>query len=439
MELRLAASIFDPQWGVVLASFLFCLVVLLTARSPKAQLFSPWRMFLLANVGGLGISFLRLDRLMSPWAPETWLVWGLAVFAYSCGAWIAHLLPMAGGGGNPAPDDPGRERMLMLALSVPFLVALAGGLATVGTFPVFAREPEVARGAFAFHAPWSGWFFGSVVLVFLFGARVVARGGPRVWRYHALLWGVLLCQMLTGIRGAALFGFFCLASQWEMVRGKVPVAKVLAGVAFFLFLFTGVAILRMGDALKFTKQVPLGTVASIVAGPPYIYIANCYWNLDHGIREILAGNGHPTTWGFSVTAGIWDALGVGGDIGKSLGYESVFNERSAKNASLNTFSFVWPLYKDGGIPFVVLFCVVWGWVAEFLHRLAIRTRSTLWQILSTYLTFASLFSFFALYFIVGSYLMFFLFAIALAFLLERATGSAVGRTIQPAESTAKNS
>lgn len=426
MELSLAASHFDPDWVVVSVSGLVCLLVVASSRFTGGKLFSPWRMFLLANVGGLGISFLRMNPLMDEWAAETWMIWGLAILGYCAGSWITHLIPMPAGPpeGHGGADGATatQERAMFVLVSVPFFIAILGGLATIGTFPVFAAEPELARGQFAFHAPWSGWFLGASMLSFLFGARVLATGGRGVWVYHVLFWVVVALQMLTGIRGAALFGFFCLASQWELLRGRVPVAKVAMGLGLFFVLFVGVALLRMGDAIRFARGIPLETIVGLVFGPPYTYIANCFWNLDFGIREILSGSGHPGTWGFSITQGIWDAFGVGGDVAKSLGFDTVFNESSAKREDLNTFSFVWPLFKDGGLPFVALFSLVWGLAAELIHRIAERgSRST--GLVSTYLTFASLFSFFALYFVVGSYLVFFAITAVLAIALHRAEAS----------------
>jgi oligosaccharide repeat unit polymerase len=231
---------------------------------------------------------------------------------------------------------------------------------------------------------------------------------------------MILCQMLTGIRGVALFGIFYLASQYEMVRGRLPLLRIIMGVAAFMLAFIGVALLRMSDVLQAAAGVPLPVLLKFAIRPPYVYIANCYWNLDWGIRCMLDGTGHPTTWGFSTTAGIWDAFGVGQDIGKSLGFETVFHEKSAKVEGFNTFSFVWPLYKDGGIPWVAMFSLAWGFVASLLHRLAMARRTFGWQIISSYLTFASLFSFFALYFIVGSYLVYLLPLLAIAIALDRA-------------------
>lgn len=422
MELSLAATHFEPDWVVVSGASLVCLFVVASSRLTGGKLFCPWRMFLLANAGGLGISFLGMNPLMEPWATETWLVWGLAVLGYCVGSWITHLVPMsnpgAGGSVVVAASTTTSERRLFVVVTIPFLLAILGGLAAIGTFPVFAEEPELARGQFAFHAPWSGWFLGASMLSFLFGARVLATGGVGVWVYHVLFWTVVALQMLTGIRGAALFGFFCLASQWELLRGKVPMAKIAMGLGLFFVLFIGVALLRMGDAVRFARGIPLETILGVVFGPPYTYIANCFWNLDHGIREVVSGTGHPSTWGFSLTQGIWDAFGVGGDVAKSLGFDTVFNESSAKKKDLNTFSFVWPLFKDGGLPLAVLFPLAWGFCAELVHRLAERGSRSL-GLVSSYLTFASLFSFFALYFVVGSYLVFFAITVVLTIALHR--------------------
>jgi len=433
VAVSLAASQFDPDWTVVCVSTALCATVLGSVRLTKGSLFSPWRMFLLANLGGLAIAHLRLHKLMTPWALETWIVWSSAVAAFSAGAWVSHLV----GFGPPSRAGAWREpqhrleRLVFLLISLPYLFSVAGGVLAVGTFPVFASDPERARTLFAFHAPWSAWFLSSCLLIFPFGARVLARGGKGVLWHHVLFWSIFAMQMLSGIRGPALFGLFCLASQWELMRKGIPLLKVVVGVGLFLALFIGVALLRLGDAVHLAKGIPTETLVSLVVGPPYIYVANCYWNLDHGIREILAGVGHPSTWGFSVTQGMWDILGVGDGIAKSLGFDSIFNETSAKRMDLNTFSFVWTLYKDGGIPFAVLFSAAWGFVTELLHRMAAKGDDSV-GILSTYLGFAALFSFFSLYFVVGGYMVFLVLAILLISGIRRASAAPGADSAEPA-------
>lgn len=409
---------FAPNWFLVITCGLVCLGILIGSQRGTGRLFTPLRMFLLANIGGLGIAFLGLDKRMTPWSTDTWIVWIAGVAGYVLGAGFAHLARMDGGDSGPPPAD-GLERRLFLLSLVPFCLSILGGVRAVGTFPVFAAEPEEARKLFIFHSFWAGWALAFSMLAFIFGARVIALGGRRVWIYHILFWGVIVGQMLSGIRGVALFGFFCLASQWEFLRGRIPVLKIALGVFLFMAMFIGVAVLRLGDMVQFTGKIPASTIAWVLASPPYIYIANCYWNLDHGVREVVMGAGHPSTWGFSVTRGFWDVVGVGEPIGKSLGFETVFHERSAKVISLNTFSFTWPLYKDGGIPFVALFSLVWGFGATVLHRIAVHGRSAGAQLVSTYLTFASLFSFFALYFVVGTYLVFLALLVLLCILMAR--------------------
>lgn len=420
MDLNLQVQ-FRPEWGIVLLGALLCLVVLVSGLRSGNSLFTPLRLFLLANVGGLSIAYLRLDPRMTMWSMETWVVWLLAVSGYAVGSLFSKFAVPAPTKSPPrGPADIRVERGLLLLVSIPFFLAILGGVNAVGTLPVLAGDPEIARRHFVFFAPWAGWALGAAMLVFPLGARVLALGGPGVWKYHILFWVVVLLQLASGIRGPALFGFFCLASQWELGRGRIPLVRIAAGFSLFMALFILVAILRLGDAIHFTSKVPLSTILQVVASPPYVYIANCYWNLDFGIREILQGVGHPATWGFATSSGILDAIMVGGDIGKSLGFESVFNEKSAKVASLNTFSFVWPLYKDGGIPWATSFSLVWGFAASALHRIALLKKTSGWFMVSSFLTFASLFSFFALYFVVGSYLVFFALMILIAILLEKA-------------------
>ncbi|HOX52709.1 MAG TPA: O-antigen polymerase [Fibrobacteria bacterium] len=412
--MKLPESIFHPQWGITLAAVSACVLIVASKKATGGKMFSPWRMLMLSNVGGIGIYYLGMDSLMSDWAPETWLIWGLALFAYTAGSWASRFVELPRGASAAAEHSPDRDRSILLACSVPYFIAIAGGLATLGTFPVFAKDPELARGAFAFHAPWSGWFMGSCMLIFLFGARVLAKGGKGVWAYHLLFWSVVMLQMLTGIRGPTLFAFFSLAYQWELHRGSVPLFKVATGLLVFLVLFIGIALLRQGDAIQFTKNIPMSTIVAVVVGPPYAYVSNNFWNLDHGVREYLIGLGHPTTYGFSLTQGIWDIFGSGTDLAKSFGFDTSFNESSAKVRSYNTFNFVWPLFKDGGVVLVALFSAAWGFVTELLHRTAVRTPYYAAQILAPYLAFASLFSFFTLYFIIGSYLVFLAIALVIA-------------------------
>ncbi len=432
----LSTSLFQPIWSVVIPAILICVLVAGSATLLGGQIFAPWRMFLLSNVGGLGIAFLRMHPMMTPWAAETWIVWLLAILSYSVGAWSAQLVPIPKANLITSAQSANADRRIFIASCIPFFIAVAGGLLTLGTFPVFAKEPEVARASFAFYAPWSGWFFSSSMLVYLFGARVIAKGGRGVWIHHVLFWSVVLLQMLTGIRTPVLFGFFCLAYQWEIHRGRIPILKIAAGVFLFLVLFIAVALLRQGDAMNFAREIPISTVAAVIVGPPYIYIANNFWNLDHGITQIAMGLGHPSTWGLSSTQGIWDMFGVGMELTRSFGFDTIYNERSSKETSLNTFGFIWPLFKDGGIPFVTIVSLIWGGVAELLHKMAQRLKHPTALTLSPFVAFASLLSFFMFHFFVGAFLVFMLIAllIAMAQGVRSSKSATATRAVHPEES-----
>lgn len=400
----------DPSWwgvGIGLA-----MVASAFARKRGASLFSPARIFLLTHGTALAVSFLNLHDGMSPWGPAMWLVYPGAVLAFLAGcASFSAVRP------DPAPSQPPRsvDWFGILVLVSPFLIALVAGVTIarirLGGFPLFSESPEVARRAFvsstaltplgvSFHVLLVAVF--SYMIVFGTGRFVRATG----WLGFLLAGAIIL---VLGIRNPFLMQIFVLVALWDLGRARLRLAWLTAVGTAFMVVFVAVAWIRSGMDFDGGR---IGAILAFLADPKildlafrpiYVYIANNFWNLDFGLGQVAMGGGHPTTWGASSSEAIFSFIGFSQDFCERMGWDTFLNESSQKVQGLNTFTYIWPLFKDGGVFLVLGFSWLWGASMTWLYRKAL-VGDGFDKLLYAYLLFSVAFSFFAFYYQVGTYL-----------------------------------
>jgi oligosaccharide repeat unit polymerase len=234
------------------------------------------------------------------------------------------------------------------------------------------------------------------------------------WKIRAAGWGMFLSAgaivLLMGIRNPFLMQVFVLVALWDLGRSRLKLWRLGVVGGGFMILFVLVALVRSGVDLSPDSLLAMGKFAqrSEVFGmafkPIYVYIANNFWNLDFGVARIAQGGGHPPTWGASSLEAIFALMGISADLCERMGWDTFLNESNMKVHGLNTFTYLWPLYKDGGMFLALGFSWAWGAGMTWLYRKAVA-GDPFDKLIYAYLLFAVGFSFFALYAQVGTYLL----------------------------------
>lgn len=369
----------------------------------KETLFTPLRIYLLSLAATLGIASLRMNPAMTPFHTLTWVVLIGSSVTFGVGCLIAGL-------GQPLvvrPLDIGRFRdrpVILLLLTLFGLLVLASmqSLNAFGSWPLFAKSPEEARAVFVFYSTWGMWSYGHETVLLTLAPALVFFSRTNWIRVGAMVVFVaaFVIQMLIAIRNPFLLSVFVWLALWDLGVRRLKIRAILLATFGFFSLFTVIAFMRAKVIKSIFSSTEEGSPLYRMFLPIYNYVANNYWNLDNS----LAKWGHVAEPNYQYGMGFlfrgllqpFMSYPMPNNLGwKSLSYEKV--------SSLNTHTYHWYLWQDGGIFLVLLFPFVWGWASTMLYRKAVGSGNPMLLYLYAYTLFPVAFTFFAFYFSIGSY------------------------------------
>lgn len=393
---------FDPDVPVVLSCVGICAVILVQARVTRQTLFTPLRMYLLTQAATLGIAYLRMSPAMSPLRPVTWgvLIGSAITFSVGC---------MAANYGTVRAirrfDRDSLRPMLPFLMLIGFFLLLIlssmDSLATYGEWPIFSKDPETDRTKFVFLSTWGMWAFGHETVLLTLSTFLILFAKPLWLRITAgfILTISFAIEILIGIRNPLLLAVFVALCLWDIgVRRLKTRIIVMAGSAF-LMVFILVAFLRARVIQSLFKTTEEGSPLERMFLPVYSYIANNYWNLDNSLEKWHTFSSPPYQYGLGMLHGFLQPF-IRISTPDENGWLLLSKE---KTGGLNTLTYHWNVWQDGGIILTLVFPFFWGWTMTRLYQYCESTRNLFALYLYSYLLFPVAFSFFSFYFVIGSY------------------------------------
>lgn len=393
---------FDPNVPVVLACAGICAVILGQARLSKESLFTPLRMYLLTQAGTLGIAHLRMNPAMTPLRSVTWAVLIGSAISFAIGCLIANY-------GAPATRRQFIRENLRPAVPFSFLAILFGflllasyaSLSVYGKWPVFSGDPETDRGLFVFHSTWGMWSFGhetilltlSVFLIF-FSRNLWIRISSSI-----ILVFSFAIQVLIGIRNPLLFAVFVALCMWDLGVSRLKTRVIALAGSGFLMVFIVVAFLRAKVIASLFRTTEEGSPLQRMFLPIYTYISNNYWNLDNSLEKWDKFAAPAFQYGLGMVQGLLLPI-VRIPTAEESGWLLLTKE---KTPGLNTLTYHWVIWQNGGMILTILFPLFWGWAMSRLYRTTQASSNLLVLYLYAYLLFPIAFGFFSFYFVIGSY------------------------------------
>lgn len=398
----------------------------------KSDFFSPVRLYVFFHATTLGIAFLALDRLMTPFQPFTWLVYLGSGACYITGVVSMNLLRGLRGSQISRPIELAaynwrRHFLFSFILFALFVWGMFYAYHGSGGFPLTSKHKLVALKHF-FAVNWTASMMlsqGGVVMALFF--MVLYRPGrlPKLFRISFWLMtaaGVLFAYALSRI-GFMFFAIFALVFYHQAIR-RISMIKMSS---FFFLLITAflvttyLKIAEIGD--KYSLDLTSPKALKIALRMPYNYVANNYWNLDFALNPENYRDRHPTTYGFTQASGLLDMIVLpGGNIGPSLreggGYEDPFHVPSIKRMGLNTMTYQWGLYKDFGLVGVFLLPYLFGMAFSFLYWRVREAPTLLNAAVYAFLAFVVSFSWFSAMWEIASFVFGFLYLAGCCYLCQ---------------------
>lgn len=393
---------FDPNVPVVIACAGICAVTLAQARLSRESLFTPLRMYLLTQAGTLGIAYLRMNPAMTPLRAVTWAVLIGSAISFSIGCLAANY-------GSPPVQRPFDRDKLRPAMPFGFLASLFGllilaslaSLSVYGKWPVFSGDPETDRGLFVFHSTWGMWSFGHETILLTLSVFLIFFSKPLWMRISSsvILAISFAIQILIGIRNPLLFAVFVALCMWDLGVNRLKTRVIALAGSGFLMVFVVVAFLRAKVIASLFRTTEEGTPFQRMFLPIYTYISNNYWNLDNSLEKWDKLAAPSFQYGLGMIQGILLPI-VRIPTAEENGWLSLTRE---KTLGLNTLTYHWVIWQNGGMLLTILFPLFWGWAMTRLYRTCQASSNLLVLYLYAYLLFPIAFGFFSFYFVIGSY------------------------------------
>lgn len=343
--------------------------------------FTPWFLVVAAQVGGVSIYYLGLHLLFSDLQPMTWAILAGFVFCFLSGCFVmSRLVPASNG--MPVGSDVVQEGLLSAILPVLVALVLFGlllGHHRAGGWPMFLKEKDLARMAFA-GIPWYGSFaFQAITATGFYGFLFAMDGNRRRkiagWVCVALVFWVGLA---VGMRGYLIFFSVLALAAWDARRNPISPVKLFLAVAVILSVFLAVFLFRF-RTVAFTSladHLPIQEKLRLIVTPLYVYFANNFWNLDSALQKLATSQELIASPGYWTLGGLFYFTHVPGALNIAYGFSDQYRTL-LKTPDLNTMPIEWYLYADWGWFGVTFGAFALGCFATYFFR---RRRSSVFHL-----------------------------------------------------------
>ena len=328
-------------------------------------------------VGGQGAACLKLSKLQTDWALQTWICFFLALVGF----WITfEVLDRLMGGNERFTMNRYRQRstvrplfFCIVGLTVISAAAFVTEAAVLGFIPVLVRG--VPHAYSAFHMTGLHYVTVSCVLIPAMTVLYFEQGGSWSGRKNGLivlcaLFSIaipILCVSRFQLVFAVILAVFTFCASQKNVSPWLFVAAVVALIPCYVLL----TVARSHDVTYLNGIFEMKNAATpIFITQPYMYIANNYDNFDCLVRELPAHS-----MGLKGMFPLWALSGL-----KFIKPALVDWPIYVNKEELTTVTLFYDAYYDFGIAGVFLFSSVLGAAAAWLSARTYPGRNPAWYL-----------------------------------------------------------
>jgi oligosaccharide repeat unit polymerase len=363
-----------------------------------ADILSPARVFGFVWSVAIGLADLKLSRLQHEWSLEEWLLLFIGVVSFLLGISYASILsererPLSMKERRVVlRAQPIGDRTLFRLILITFLlyaVAYSASVWITGFIPLFSRNPTIMRTKFTVfgigllnHAAPSILFF-IVEYILLVKNRLPQKIALGIVFLTTMTSYFLLLQRFDfAIAAVLIFVFMYYSSEFLRLRNVI-----LVGLGF-VAVFYGISSIRLVghianygylvSRMRFPIQYAFVT-------EPYMYLVTNLENFVHAASRI-----NQFTFGYYT----FDFVTALTGLKHWIADYAQLAESPYMIAGYNTYTFLWPFYRDFGIPGLVVFPLAEGFIISWVYCAMKRDPSILRIAMYATAVFVMLISFF---------------------------------------------
>ncbi len=345
-------------------------------------------------VGGQGVACLKLSRLQTDWAAETWICFFLAFVCFWC---VFGLVSYMTGDDTPYVRRRGPKNHVrplyycILALTAVSTAAFLFEAVYLGFVPLFLRG--VPHAYSAFHVTGVHYLTVSCVLVPSMTVIFFQQGGSRRSSRNTLVIAAtvvcLLIPILCVSRFQLIFAVAAALFTYIAYTGQVRLRTVLILAAAMLPLYVILTVARSHDIEYLNGIFEMKNPdMPIFISQPYIYIANNYENFNC-LVEALPWHTH----GIRLLFPVWALTGLKFFFPYLISFPIYVDKEE-----LTTLTLFYDAYYDFGVAGVAVFSCVLGAAAAWLDSRLKRMRNPMGFVLYAQFAIYMALSFFTTWF-----------------------------------------
>lgn len=372
------------DWLVDYPESFFCFLAVLFCLFQTAYLkkdfFRPTNIYVFVQCLALGISFLKLDSVMSDFKSLTWMVWGGGMFAFIMGSFVFYLVAPRNGlisserelWANNYIREHYNWRLhfaFSLFLLLLFLIGVAGIVAKVGTLIIFSDNAKKYLGFDSNLGIFDEFRVLSSLGLLMFVISAFHKANPfkkiRYFSYAMLGFIPILSLLAFPARNILLMNCCFILFGWNFFKKKIPIKVILIAMTLAVVFFVAIASIRSQYGEGTTLQ---GLASKYMIMLPYRYIANNYWNLDFILNQGSDTPEQVRSYGLDMLGYMFHYTAVTNSIRESLGWASMFSSTVMKAQGYNTVMYLWEVYKEWGMAGVLMFPFILSFLMEWLYH-----------------------------------------------------------------------
>jgi len=404
---------------VSIICFAIAVAIIVSCLRGGADILSPARVFGFIWSIAIGLADLKLSRLQHEWSVLEWILLGIGVASFLLGISGANIL----NDGDRCLSlkerrlilrtRPIEDRALFRLILITFLVYAVSYSASVwitGFIPLLSRNPTIMRTRFTVfgigllnHAAPSILFFIVEYFLLVKNRRPQKIALGLVFLATTTSYFLLLQRFDFAVAAVLTFVFMYYSSEILRLRNVILIGLGFVGVSYAISSIRLVGHIAnyayLVSEMKFPIQYAFIT-------EPYMYLVTNLENFVHAASRI-----DQFTFGYYTFDFITALTGLKHWVADY--YQLV--ESPYMIAGYNTYTFLWPFYRDFGIPGLVLLPLAEGFIISWVYSAMKRDPSILRVAMYGTAVFVMLFSFF----IHAPSLLHFVFNMLLIYLVNR--------------------
>lgn len=352
---------------VSLFSALFVLLTGFFSWRFSKTCFTPWFLIIAAQIGGIGLYYLKLHPFATDLNPITWLAIAAFLIPFFIGNIVAKKFLLRRSNNGNIGNKPLRVHQILPVLILLTAFGTIIGYRYSNGWPMLMENKDGARIAFSNMSWYGSYPFLCITAMGYYGGLMLLAKAP--WKKITAILALFLLfwiAFVVGMRGYLIFFIFLFLATWDTKKSPISPTKGIAFLALTLVVFIGLFVIRF-DHLAFSElstKLSTSQKITLLFQPLYVYVSNNFWNFDSALSRLSESQSLIFSPGYWTLGGVFFFTSVPGSLNLAYGFTNQY-DLLLKAKNLNTMPIEWNFYADFGWFGILFGGLAFGFFASY--------------------------------------------------------------------------